>query len=114
MLDRKGIDMPEYVRSKPHVVILAPHNSQVAHDISKTLRSHSISAFLAPEDIKPGEAWMTRILDEINNAKIAVTLSGISSQTDWAQLEMQLLLQRILSDPSFVVIPVINYPDDLS
>jgi len=105
--------MTKYLQSKPHVVILAPHDLGVAEALSNGLNHYGISTFLSAQDIKPGQIWIKRIRDEINSANAAIVFSSPSYQTNWTELEIELLNHRLSADPAFIVIPIIRNPNEL-
>ena len=83
-------------------------DAQLAARLRRVLPLYGADVFFAPEDLRGGEDWETRLFTEIGSCPhFMVILSAESVKPDgWVKKEMDAAIARRDREPAFVIVPI--------
>jgi hypothetical protein len=83
-------------------------DAQLAARLRRVLPLYGADVFFAPEDLRGGEDWETRLFTEIGSCThFMVILSAESVKPDgWVKKEMDAAIARRDREPAFVIVPI--------
>jgi len=82
-------------------------DKQIARDLHRLLTGAGISVWFDEIAIVPGTRWDTAVSNVIANVKVVLMLVGKDPSGEWQTIELRSILDRVLSDDSFRIIPVL-------
>jgi uncharacterized protein YciU (UPF0263 family) len=100
------------------VDIFLSHNSKDKAEIikiAKQLKKRGVSTWIDKEDLRGGDLWQKELGEAIERSRVAVIFIGSAGLGCWQKIELDLCLQKFVSQENLLIIPVIlsDYEGDL-
>jgi hypothetical protein len=83
------------------------NDSEFAHRLNNDLKGKNITTWFAPEDLKIGDRFRSRIDESIRiHDKLVIILSANSVNSDWVETEVESALERERKEGKDVLFPI--------
>ncbi|MBA4159645.1 MAG: TIR domain-containing protein [Gemmatimonadetes bacterium] len=83
-------------------------DSAAAKDLARRLREAGLEVWLDLDHLQPGDPWMAKLEEALQQASAFAVYVGSSGIQRWVDREVRVALERSTADPSFRIIPILG------
>jgi energy-coupling factor transporter ATP-binding protein EcfA2 len=83
-------------------------DSAAAKELARRLREADLKVWLDLDELQPGDAWMAKLEEALQQASAFAVYVGSSGIQRWVDREVRVALERSTADPAFRIIPILG------